>query len=758
MSSVTNPQQHKEADSGQRIKKPRIKRATVEGRILQYCSDVRSGKKFIVPMVTDPGRPSIYVIARDIGVCDYALRKSVAGKQFRDLVKEVGVGDRRMRPRAPTLGEIREPLLTDRREELERAPGSLSPKKIDGRVNNLRWALKKVVNSAPDGENSPARKVLMTAYDDALRSGAKTLAAEVMRALDYLDRVDRSAGLPLEFAAAIRVAAARIGMSQQAIKRHVGAERAWFIDSARGPSAGMKATVTAIEELLGLVADTLWSRVNFTSMERKVPRSYYPEVLQADAELRYLVQQFLKPEDYQRPEAEFRSRCQLVADYLIKEMPDRSRPMAYGLKDWPARASAELDRIIAVKRALLNHDDLLPGETRWSPFWAERIRHELSYFFGYLRGPLAEPPRVDVDKLTLALLLKAELVLKFSKWRVLRRGPERAAEGLSEFDTGMFAQWRSWFKPVTGLLWQQPGLAEHLAPIPGVITEAEIAEIRRDWAVACAKAHGEYDAMYKSYSKIAREIEGGQEEVSSVLELPNPLVAFSMILRGLQAEAALLQPGSLALAKNLMRQVYIGMQSQCGFRTGTIVALILEYLIERDGRFVLCVPREHFKNADSSVFKIGRNRWRDFERVLLDKGGLYDAIRAYLSWGRARMTQQESGLRDAKALFFNRYGQPLLRGPCSDLAGLLTARFVAWNPLYQTGVKGQLPFSNHCFRHILATGTLKTTGGNRVLAADAISDTVEVVEANYLKWLPPERAGDLEQALNMGLEDAFALV
>lgn len=726
--------------------KPRRKMRPVLVQLQAYGAKLRTAGRGL-PCRMGSDRPWTRKIAEAVGVSQSQLSRKDACAALAELAAELGLEPCGEEPAATflTVGELTAIVMREREREL--AAKQLDLKVLRRELANVRWGMKRLTTEA-GGPGASAKE----AVEDALAECTDgKYRQELRRAAAQLDALSADDALPKDFFSALKAACRQAGTSVRgvAIQASVppSAVYGWRYCS---PSENNRPAVTRIEGVLGLPDGTLTGRLKHASRQGGTIRMerYPPELRGANnAGLRTRVRALLKPDDFHLEPDAFQARC-LEALAHLRSLPTAEERRAwiasrkpYALKELPENLENEISVIVRVKTLKMAPDKLLPGPKRWLAPTAKIARDSLRYLFGYLAMDVDGKPAADPSSFTLALLLLPDVIRSFIVWRTGRLG-DGLDRGLSRFDHGILGRWRSWVEPEAGLIYQQPELADRLVPIEGVVTAEEIAVIRQDWKAACAKAAARYRLIEQSYRP--DRIIDTQERVEAILESPDPLQAFRTMLIAANEHAQIFVRGTEGWAYATRDLFYLGIQAQCGFRCSTLKKLLVDHLVRRVDGYHLQVPRELFKNMKSPYFRAGTG-WRDLERRLLDLHGLYAVIDDYLGLARPRLM----GEAQHPWMFPTPDGQPSA-GYFGHISHKVSRAFLAHNPLQDTGMVGVKPFGNHRFRDILATGVLKKTGSLR-LAADAIADTPDMVLQIYGRYLPRERASELEQALLDGL-------
>lgn len=316
-----------------------------------------------------------------------------------------------------------------------------------------------------------------------------------------------------------------------------------------------------------------------------------------------------------------------------------------------------------------------------------------------------------------------------------------------------------------GWIRQHPELSRRLKPIEGLISTADISEVRRDWHAACDRGLASVCDRILEIKQVMRVHRDPFEPILPVLEAENPLGEYRKvadeILRLMPDEKR--YPLNAAIAARSYLLVRFAMQ--LGVRQRNLRELLLcrredkprsqrqlEDLQRGEIRWrnaencwEVFMPALAFKNASSSYFK-----GRPFRVDLANLDGLYDHIEAYIQRHRSVLL---NGYPDPDT-FFVRSARSGTRSQKYDMFGF----YAAWKTIIQqygilnpyTGkgaIAGLLPHGPHCVRDIIATHILKRTGSYE-LASFAIQDTMDAVMRHYARFLPHEKAARAAQVLN----------
>ncbi|QZO00533.1 hypothetical protein [Chenggangzhangella methanolivorans] len=684
-----------------------------------------------------------------------------AGGRMRRIVErwapELGTGPRRSASLGDPLSiEELEMVLDIEQPRLLRRRG-LDDKAVRKAMSNLHWAFRIARIVAGDLVGAPARPAFETLAADA---GTKaTVRTEARRCLNALDEIEHGDGLPASYSAAFALVCARSGKSTPAIAAMVGlTERALRnrIESEIGSNT-LIAEAQKFERLFGLPPACLSSRLT----ERR-RRTLYVDRSMFDADIvdeaTYLkIRKYVPPEFTIQPaEARRAMLIELLAE-LDQQTSAYSRAMRiyrqtpYRMTAFSEALASEWNDFIEFQNTLARRLDIHRRGGKWSDATVLIRKERLHGYFGSL-CILASPddPAALVPHMALALALFPKCARAHLEHMARRKA--LAWDGDMERLTGaefhILGDLQRLVETETGWLRQRPDLGDRLRPVYGLVSQEEIDTALADWDGACDRAERGYKREKRSLRSFVEELCDRHEAVLPFLKQANPAVAFATLMEGLAQDIEKCLPGTRERAIALRSGVLVGILSQLGLRLGTLCALNAQgahtHIMKVDGVWTLRISRHLFKNKNGPYFGDKDKGFHDYEEELDDSDGLglYAMLDEYLLEG-GREALNPKGVADA--LFPGIIeGKRMRKTAIRNLIIEITRRFLAYNPLTKSGVKGVRPFGPHPFRHILATAVLKATGDKQT-AADAIHDAVDTIE-RYVRYLPSDRRDTLKAA------------
>lgn len=436
-----------------------------------------------------------------------------------------------------------------------------------------------------------------------------------------------------------------------------------------------------------------------------------------------------------------------------------------GCRDASPRLQHEVGRLIAFKTSTLAPSGLL-RQGMWGDETASQKLEHLGLLFGALRSPLDSEVKghgVPIDRLCLAMLLFPSVWDWYLQWREDRRG------FYTSWEVNMLDFALSLSREKTGWMRQNPGLADALQPIGGLISNNEVGEARQDWGAVCDRF-----AIYalnrkKDVQRVAKVHRDPFEPILPILEADSPVGEYRKVTEEIleRMPNARRHPKSAAEAVRAFLMLRFGLH--LGLRQKNLRQLRfcvrggrhstekqLEMLKcgelrwnDLSGGWEVFIPAVAFKNASSSFFSR-----KPYRLLLPDLGRLYEFIDLYL--GRDRQILL-GGAEDPKT-FFVKSAKLTTKNAAYNQLGFYDAwrltiqRYGIYNPYTGQGaIKGLLPHGPHNVRDVLATHVLKKTGSYEQ-AGYAIQDSPEIVAKHYGRFLPHDKSAMAAVVLNLAWE------
>jgi hypothetical protein len=472
--------------------------------------------------------------------------------------------------------------------------------------------------------------------------------------------------------------------------------------------------------------------------------------------------------DYRQYQAAaMKHRFALQFPGLVETRDRTSKRTPRGHAGAPAALVAEMTELVAFKtRTLAPRGYKRRGV--WGPETAAQKLEHFGLFFGAMAAEPSGPVRghgVPLEKLTCGLLVFPQVWDWYLAWREQRRG------FFTAWEADMLVIASALTSAETGWIAQTPQLADALQTIDGLVTEAEIEEVRRDWGAACARLHRFALARTKEIDRVAKVHHDPFEPILPVLEASSPVGEYRKIAEEIRYWAPCSRRYPKAAAESARAYLMVRLGLHLGFRQRNLRELLVcpphqsprsERVLadarrgelrwsDRDQRWEVFVPAVAFKNGGSSFFG-----GRPFRLLLPDIHGLTEAIRLYIDEQRRILL---GAAADPGTLFVK-----TTKAKTAHAAYDQTTFYEAWrwiiqrhgifNPYTGRGaIPGLLPHGPHCVRDVIATHVLKQTGSYEQ-ASYAIQDTPETVAEHYGRFLPQDKAAMAAEVLNRAWADS----
>lgn len=431
------------------------------------------------------------------------------------------------------------------------------------------------------------------------------------------------------------------------------------------------------------------------------------------------------------------------------------------VRDAPPHLAQEMRELLRFKTATLSPTGYVRRGV-WGPETAAQKVEHLGLMLGALTAAPNGPVRgrgIGIEQLRLALLAMPQIWDWYVEWRERRRGFYTA------WEIDMLSVANALTSPETGWLTQSPALASGLEPIPGMVSESDIAEAQTNWTALCARTHVHAMRRAKEIQRVVRVHRDPFEPILPVLEAPSPVAEY----RKIADEIIRLMPRRTlyprAAAECLRSLLMIRLGLHLGLRQKNLRQLLVARRgaeasterqlsdrkcgelrwSDRDNGWEVFIPAVAFKNANSSFFS-----GQPFRLVLPDLCGLYEHIERYLARDRALLVgnAEDPGTFFVKSVKLSSTSAAYNQTTFYEAWRLTIQRYGVYNPYTNRGaIKGLLPHGPHNVRDVLATHILKQTGSFEQ-ASYAIQDTPDIVAKHYGRFLPENKASLAAAILN----------
>ncbi|WP_414676687.1 hypothetical protein [Mesorhizobium sp.] len=404
--------------------------------------------------------------------------------------------------------------------------------------------------------------------------------------------------------------------------------------------------------------------------------------------------------------------------------------------------------------------------------WGEETAAQKIEHFGLLFGALAAPPKsaigglgIPTISLTFAMLVFPSVWDWYLLWRERRRG------FYTVWEIDMLRISSALTRVETGWLRQNPELSKHLAPVPGLVSEDQIAAARANWDEACDICHKHCTGRAREIQRVAKVHRDPFEPIMPILEADSPVGEYRKIADEIIRTMPNEQRYPSAAAESVRSFLLIRFGLHTGLRQKNLRQLricprgrlptserqLADMKVgelrwsERDHGWEVFIPSVAFKNANSSYFGD-----KPFRLVLPNIGNLYRYIDDYVERHRARLLKgaPDPGTFFVKTVKITSTSAAYDQNTFFEAWRLIIQRYGIYNPYTGRGViKGLLPHGPHNIRDVLATHILKKTGSYEQ-ASYAIQDTPEMVAKHYGRFLPQDKAALAARILNQVWEAA----
>jgi hypothetical protein len=449
------------------------------------------------------------------------------------------------------------------------------------------------------------------------------------------------------------------------------------------------------------------------------------------------------------------------------ELDDLDAELESAVADAPPALDGEMNDLLRFKTATLTAF----GFQR-NGVWNDETASQKVEHLGLMFGALASDPRstvkgfgVPLGSLCFAMLIFPAVWDWYLQWRERRRG------FYTKWEVDMLSVVLGMTRADTGWIRQTPGLADRLRPIPGLVSEHEIAAVRADWNAACDAFHKHGRHRIKEIQRVARIHRDPFEPILPVLEAASPVGEY----RKITEEIVRLMPDERRYPRAAAEAVRSFLLLRLGLHLGLRQRNLRELLVcprghlptserhledkkrgelrwsDREQGWEVLIPSVAFKNSTSSFFGS-----KPFRLILPDLAGLYDMIEAYLDRHRTRLlgNAADPGTFSVKSVKRSSAGASYNQNTFYEAWRLTIQRYGIYNPYTGRGViRGLLPHGPHNVRDVLATHILKQTGSYEQ-ASYAIQDTPDMVAKHYGRFLPQDKAAIAAKILNRVWEAA----
>ncbi|HEX8249942.1 MAG TPA: hypothetical protein VF599_17350 [Pyrinomonadaceae bacterium] len=662
-----------------------------------------------------------------------------------------------------------------RRAELE------GKKNAVAQLANTRFALRKFCRSRGLALETKIGAELGVLFDASRQEFAaslsngnskKKLLSELGKWEGYYASLIGTGDLPADFPSALKFLIEASGCTYVEIERlyvpnkkqRFGVVGNWVRGSSR-PSLKFLPLIRKMEEFFKLPPDTLTGRISFN------PQSGVQAALRKGGFSRppggkYAVLAELLPNNFPAlPVDEQRSLVAAANQHLkqnTSEYRNRQRSLQLepsywlGEDDYPSALNTEIEKLIDFKTASLPPSGY---KRNTSAVWKKpdpEPRGSIGIFRAMLRsvfGVLTTAREKHGGGVRLEQLTLTQLILP-GTWRLFLEYMERR-QGFLPVSTAAQHLLRvsSLISRKFGWISQSPWLAERLEPLPGILTEQDVAQAKSDWNGFLRRIEPELRelmAQVVALDKAAPRSRDSHLPILPILESDAPLEIMREALEQYEQKIPNLHLAPTEAALGLRNIILLRILTETALRRHNIVSLTWnldntgQLFRAKNGHYEIEIPHTLFKNSQSGFF--GPPRAKYPYRVKLSKK-LTTLIDEYLLDARAHLVKQwnvaerKNSHRDG-GFFFVSSSHGKRQGLSGDAGALVVRNFsrihLVYNPLTGTGIKGVECFGMHAVRHIVATHILKKTGSFADAGA-AIQDSEITARRHYARYLPSDR-------------------
>jgi hypothetical protein len=374
----------------------------------------------------------------------------------------------------------------------------------------ITHAFKKVAARIAGGLEAPARAALESAIE---HEADKRIRSRLLGALDKLDRIERSGGLPNNFGQAIVFLCTRAGITVSDLAREIeeipSTLLVWTNTSRRG--APDKFTgfpiVQRIEKFFDLNPGVLWKLVRFRRAGAgTIPARFWPAKIPADERIRKAVRRRLPDHVLALDEGErhamfmyhYKRATEIRQKRKNHDRAEQSkRPYRHNPGSWHAPLKAEIAELMQRHNMSIEEAGDDWPETHWSVGTQDRVENGLSRYLGVasLRGPAGA--NIPIKHLSLAWMAVTPVAEKTAKFAINQRSNKDEVQQ----DEYKFVKACKGLVALDGHVRNRPQLAARLVPIQGLITADECKQASADWDGFCDRAERKYERVLRWMSK-----------------------------------------------------------------------------------------------------------------------------------------------------------------------------------------------------------------------------------------------------------------
>lgn len=438
-----------------------------------------------------------------------------------------------------------------------------------------------------------------------------------------------------------------------------------------------------------------------------------------------------------------------------------------GIVDAPKRLNDEMTELLGFKTSTFAAFGL-----QRNGVWGDETASQKMEHFGLWFGAFVAPAESEIQGfgadpacLTFAMMVFPQVWDWYLQWRERRRG------FYTKWEIDLLSVAAALTRVETGWLRQTPRISDNLREIKGLITQADIDEVRSGWGAACDRLYRHARRRIKEVERVSRVHRDPFEPILPILETSSPVGEY----RKITDEILSRMPDERRYPRAAAEAVRAFLLLRLGLHTGLRQKNLRELLLckrgglpmserrltdmkrgeirwsQRDQGWEILIPSVAFKNGNSSFFGA-----KPFRLILPDLNGLYEILDAYIDRHRERLIgpAADPGTFFVKTAKLTSTNAAYDQNTFYEAWRLVIQRYGIYNPFTGRGaIEGLLPHGPHNIRDVLATHILKQTGSYEQ-ASYAIQDTPEMVAEHYGRFLPQDKAEIAARILNRVWEAA----
>jgi hypothetical protein len=670
----------------------------------------------------------------------------------------------RLLPQSPGQQRIPityEQLLTKGTEERKR---QLKGKRSsEAQLSNTRYALNLFVDllglelRAPIGREFVAE--FKSSVEEALgkianASSRKKFQTEINRWQDIYQCLIKEPSIPEDINQAITHLVDRSGlpyiMLAKLIRVRVSSMRAWYLGSET-PSMLSLEPLARMESLFKLSSGTLTNKIVGLRGGRRFWLSELPPFLQKNVNLLHRVRKHLPDDFCSLPLERQEEIVELIRTEITCGGGDEYQQrqsilthLPYRLKEWPPAVREEFDGYAHFKTCIRPPLGMQRSGT-WRPSTKEKTENDFGFFFGALRLPCdADDVRLrglgfPESKLTMALLVCPKIVDWYIRFRCEVRGQ------YTEYVVSLLIHIISMIRPDTGWLRQSPQLALRLHPFSAdeieYVPQDLVSRAQTNWHMACDDAIKKYEELIEKIDPLTKVSRDSFKRIEGILNMKDPMKPLGRLIQAMRRDLPNRHTQPVFYHTAIRDCALVSLIVVTGLRRGTIVKLNYTggktgNLYLEGGKYVLSIPRQFFKNEDSSFFGPKRSK-SDYFNKFPDMYGIYEILKEYLEVSRPFLLDKYHGQSGEQPLFVtsgsagNKRKSPRMRVErISSIYAGYVEKYLVENKFRGTGIPKVMRTGPHSARHIRGTKTYRKTRSYK-LAGDANQNSEQMAREHY---------------------------